>query len=443
MTLFLQSATTRKVHTIVGLLSCPSLFGESEGLSRRDDEPTAPAAPLDDPAAPTVLIVGGGPAGCAAARQVRRLRPRAAIHVWEASETLGGGGGLRAAAAPDDRWFELGAQALSFNGQNREAARALAALLGDGVDLRHVDDGLLSFGALSRTAERPQGWNPTSGQWEHFSVLPRAGGSRGFLASLLRAAAPVNLSVGVAAARVCRDEPARCWRVRGARRDGAAVEVTADAVILAMPPSAVLELLEGSADADAEEALAVARAAPKARDAGSASLLGFARGRVADALERKFTHGAREISFDNAAGKVTLVAMPTAARADGAPFDGGAGEAVILVRAAEARAPPDVLAWLARWISAPVEEVAAALAWQHAANALQQAAPPPLGVARREAPDTTRIGAGFALCGDWVVGGCTVDAALVSGIAAASDVDQWAARSALGSGGPHRGRAIP
>ena len=435
MTLFLQSAATRKVHTVVGLLSCPSLFGESEGLSRRDDEPTAPAAPLDDPAAPTVLIVGGGPAGCAAARQVRRLRPRAVIHVWEASEALGGGGGLRAAAAPDDRWFELGAQALSFNGQNREAARALAALLGDGVDLRHVDDGLLSFGALSRTAERPQGWNPTSGQWEHFSVPPRAGGSRGFLASLLRAAAPVNLCLGVTAARVARDEPARGWRARGVRRDGGgAVDVIADAVILAVPPHALLELLDGSTDADAEAALAVARAAPKARDASSSSLLGFARGRVADALERKFTHGAREISFDDGAGKVTLVAMPTAARADGAPFDGGAGEAVLLVRVAEARAPPDVLAWLSRWISAPVEEVAAALAWQHAANALQQAASPPLGVARREAPDTTRIGAGFALCGDWVVGGCTVDAALVSGIAAASDVDRWASGSSAGVG---------
>ena len=104
------------------------------------------------------------------------------------------------------------------------------------------------------------------------------------------------------------------------------------------------------------------------------------------------------------------------------------------MRVAEARAPPDVLAWLSRWISAPVEEVAAALAWQHAANALQQAASPPLGVARREAPDTTRIGAGFALCGDWVVGGCTVDAALVSGIAAASDVDRWASGSSAGVG---------
>ena len=32
MTLFLQSAATRKVHTVVGLLSCPSLFGESDTI---------------------------------------------------------------------------------------------------------------------------------------------------------------------------------------------------------------------------------------------------------------------------------------------------------------------------------------------------------------------------------------------------------------------------
>ena len=51
---------------------------------------------------------------------------------------------------------------------------------------RHTDDGLLSAGLLSRTRERPQGWNRGTGQWEHYTL--GEGADFGELMSVLAAA---------------------------------------------------------------------------------------------------------------------------------------------------------------------------------------------------------------------------------------------------------------
>ena len=64
----------------------------------------------------------------------------------------------------------LGSVICSFNISEACVQRRLGLILRglEGTELEHVDDGLLSKGRLSRTCERPQGWNRVTGQWEHY-----------------------------------------------------------------------------------------------------------------------------------------------------------------------------------------------------------------------------------------------------------------------------------
>ena len=107
-----------------------------------------------------VAIIGGGLCGFSGIQKITERGVK--VTIFEASPLVG-------EATPFGS--KLGAQAMSFNSAEDRVNRVLNRLLRDYPDmLVHLDDGLLSAGILSRTLERPQGWNRSTGQWEHYAL---------------------------------------------------------------------------------------------------------------------------------------------------------------------------------------------------------------------------------------------------------------------------------
>ena len=245
-------------------------------------------------------MIGGGPTGC---NFCARADPSLRIELWEAAETLGGGGGFRSLPAAKDGdedasssssttaaaavAVELGAQCVSFDDYAPEASARLEALRGS-HRLRHVDDGMRSCeGGLSRTKERPQGWNRAFGRWEHFRAL---GGSSSLLRWLVPDAVPVRLGRTATSIRWEEEEGGgRRWRVEGVdsrekcddededRGSGAPREATHrredgvffDIVVLAVPPAAALRIDGVAALLPPAERAAVEAAASEGPEASS------------------------------------------------------------------------------------------------------------------------------------------------------------------------------
>lgn len=66
----------------------------------------------------------------------------------------------------------LGPRCMSFNSSLLSTTRLLHSLEDTISSFKKIDDGLLSSNRLSRTKERPQGWNRGTGQWEHYRYTP-------------------------------------------------------------------------------------------------------------------------------------------------------------------------------------------------------------------------------------------------------------------------------
>ncbi|GMI08419.1 hypothetical protein TrRE_jg5450 [Triparma retinervis] len=181
---------------------------------------------------PHIAIVGGGVCGFSAIGKLCCAR----VTIFEASPNLHG------EATPFGSI--LGAQALSFNTAEDRINRVLNRILREYPDmLVHLDDGLISAGILSRTSERPQGWNRSTGQWEHYALNE---GTTSFQ-SLLRALAGGSESLyGVETG--CKVEAIEQGGKKGTFQLVVNGEVRGDfdAVLIAIPAKEAAELLQHS-----------------------------------------------------------------------------------------------------------------------------------------------------------------------------------------------------
>ena len=64
--------------------------------------------------------------------------------------------------------YSSGANIFSFNIDEAYIQKILPILEDNSNCIKLIDDGLRSFGMLSRTNERPTGWNRVTGQWQHY-----------------------------------------------------------------------------------------------------------------------------------------------------------------------------------------------------------------------------------------------------------------------------------
>ena len=175
-----MSCSPRCVATPAGVLHFEGATAESsqESSHENESEEGSPrTVPRTVPPRFRVLVVGCGVSGLAVCAALRTLcGDTVEVVACDAALALGSAGSLRShrlelAGAGLDCALEVdvGALALSFDASlaaQAAALRTVASALPS--TLRHADDGLLSYGALSRTLERPQGWNAATGRWEHF-----------------------------------------------------------------------------------------------------------------------------------------------------------------------------------------------------------------------------------------------------------------------------------
>ena len=206
--------------------------------------------------------MGGGPCGwsalstliSASLSSVGAVSSRMKITILEQSLRLGAGTAFQS---------RLGAQAMSFNiAEPRMQAilnRIVAGMeaLGLCKSFRHTDDGLLSAGLLSRTKERPQGWNRGTGQWEHYTL----GDGKDFgslMAALLGEGAgdgdrAFELRLGCEARTLRRSVDRGGWLLTVFEGGSGNQELEFDAVILAVPAKRAAALLEGCIGQEWEE----------------------------------------------------------------------------------------------------------------------------------------------------------------------------------------------
>lgn len=113
-----------------------------------------------------VVIIGASFAGLIAAAS---LPPSCTVVLVEKASTLGAGTSFVCSSSSGTR-VHLGSAIMSMNISENAVQTCLGKLsrVEDGSLLGHLDDGLLSKGKLSRTFDRPQGWNRVFGQWEHY-----------------------------------------------------------------------------------------------------------------------------------------------------------------------------------------------------------------------------------------------------------------------------------
>ena len=113
-----------------------------------------------------ILIIGGGLSGLAASVELSLYKNNKILNILllEKSNELG----------YNSQFNTDGAQVISLNVSESIIQSYVNKLVGmnypDPTCLIHTDDGLLSAGRLSRTDERPQGWNRVTGQWEHYTL---------------------------------------------------------------------------------------------------------------------------------------------------------------------------------------------------------------------------------------------------------------------------------
>ncbi|GMH69239.1 hypothetical protein TrST_g1106 [Triparma strigata] len=113
-------------------------------------------------------VIGGGPTGFSTLPLLTKRSLR--VTLIESSSSLGSGTPFSGSPA-------LGARAMSFDSSHLPTSRLLHSLSSEVDGFSALDDGLLSAGLLSRTVERPQGWNRATGQWEHYTCDSRSIGT--------------------------------------------------------------------------------------------------------------------------------------------------------------------------------------------------------------------------------------------------------------------------
>ncbi|KAJ1461028.1 hypothetical protein M885DRAFT_508562 [Pelagophyceae sp. CCMP2097] len=352
----------------------------------------APVAQCDAGAPRRVLVVGCGVAGCAAAAALRDcLGARLELRMVDAAAEAGGS--LRSA-----RGANVGAIAVSFDGADAAAAGALlrvAAL----CDLRHVDDGLRSYGALSRTDERPQGWNASTGQWEHFEALPT---NRALVDRLLARAAPESLEFGRRVDRV--DRAPNGWTVDAMFFDG---------LVLAVPPGEATRLVGHLLEATRFSALArEAAAAVVSRRARVIQL----RPDLAAKLGACFGGPGAARSSGGKCSRITNTGEREVELERGILISRRNADDVVFVVHAASRACDDVDAGLARRLGVGRDALRAAMTQGEAVD-LEQRRQPGAFVDDHAGADGAAAffdDPPLALCSDWVARGGTVDRALVS-----------------------------
>ena len=141
-----------------------------------------------------VVIIGASFAGFSAAASL----PKCSISIVDKAHAVGEGSPFRSSASSfsvsSSSRTNLGASIVSMNISEARLQNYLGKVMRSDETaciLQHVDDGLLSKGKLSRTFDRPQGWNRVMGQWEHYFLATetcKEGKSTGistFLTSLI------------------------------------------------------------------------------------------------------------------------------------------------------------------------------------------------------------------------------------------------------------------
>ena len=189
-----RNPETREVATCRGVIR---LSAATERAATDEDWTPAPPPGATDEheQRPKVLVVGLGPAGCACAARLRQVfGARIELRCAEAGRSIGEKSGIRRLGGTEgSEDADVGAQRVSIDGYDPASAHVLHDFLQHVPGLEHVDDGLLSYGSLARTSERPGGWNRATGQWEHFRIR---GGNVNLLRHLIDSASVDKFSFG-------------------------------------------------------------------------------------------------------------------------------------------------------------------------------------------------------------------------------------------------------
>ena len=150
-----------------------------------------------------------------------------------------------------------GANILSFNMDESSTQQGLRRLE-DKTNpiIQLIDDGLLSHGMLSKTSERPTGWNRGTGQWQHYTKRKQL---KDILSSLLTSnQGDVGDYIIDAEDIVCNKNVAsieyvlerECWRIKTNSSDDMIDNSTeyfdSQALILAISPEDALSILQAS-----------------------------------------------------------------------------------------------------------------------------------------------------------------------------------------------------
>lgn len=138
-----------------------------------------------------------------------------------------------------------GANILSFNIDDTTTQQRLRLLEEDEHCVAAVDDGLLYSGMLSRTKERPTGWNRVIGQWQHYRKRKPL---KDILSSLLpdgnTATNCILCNKKVTSIEYVPDRG--CWRIHSDDESNLETFWDSQALVLALPPRDTLAILQVS-----------------------------------------------------------------------------------------------------------------------------------------------------------------------------------------------------
>ena len=206
-----------------------------------------------------VLIIGASFTGFSAAASL----PSCSVILIDKAHAVGEGSPFRSSpcsSSSSSLRTNLGAAVLSMNMSEAKVQSYIGKITrsGEAGTLEHVDDGLLSKGKLSRTSDRPQGWNRVFGQWEHYTLAATDMCSTGkvssvsqFLSSLVDDKPNVSIQSGREAVSIEEIDVApgkrRKWKVtigEGSQDNPVCVQtIEATTVIICTPAAEALRLL--------------------------------------------------------------------------------------------------------------------------------------------------------------------------------------------------------